>query len=108
MQEFQMSRQWRRIASATGTLAFLAAITAGSALAQDSKSSADGTYRDIQQSLGIVPGFFKEFPQLAIAGAWAEFKTLQLNPDTKLSGKMKELIGLAVAAQIPCHYCVYF
>ena len=33
---------------------------------------------------------------------------MQLNPHTALSGKEKELIGLAVAAQIPCTYCIYF
>ncbi|MBV9218182.1 MAG: carboxymuconolactone decarboxylase family protein [Methylobacteriaceae bacterium] len=35
-------------------------------------------------------------------------KGFQLNPNTRLSGKTKELIGLAVAAQIPCQYCIYF
>jgi len=35
-------------------------------------------------------------------------KSVQLNPNTKLNGKTKELIGLAIAAQIPCHYCIYF
>ena len=35
-------------------------------------------------------------------------KGFQLNPGTQLSGKAKELIGLAVAAQIPCQYCIYF
>jgi AhpD family alkylhydroperoxidase len=29
------------------------------------------------------------------------------NPKGALDGKTKELIGLAVAAQIPCQYCVY-
>jgi AhpD family alkylhydroperoxidase len=76
------------------------------ASAQD--ASAQATYRDIEQTLGMVPTFFKLFPEAAIAGAWNEFKSLQLNPGTKLSGKSKELIGLAVAAQIPCHYCIYF
>lgn len=71
-------------------------------------ASAEETYRDIEQTLGLVPSFFKAFPDTAIAGAWAEFKSLQLNPQTQLSGKEKELIGLAVAAQVPCHYCVYF
>ena len=52
--------------------------------------------------------FFKAFPEVGIAGAWAEFKSVQLNPDTALDGKTKELIGLAVASQIPCEYCVYF
>src|SRR6202043_192852 len=48
------------------------------------------------------------FPQSGIAGAWDEFKTVQLNPNTALDGKTKQLIGLAVAAQIPCQYCIYF
>ena len=34
-------------------------------------------------------------------------KGLQLNPATALPGKIKELVGLAVSAQIPCEYCVY-
>ena len=55
-----------------------------------------------------MPGFFKVFPQSGIAGAWDEFKTVQLSPNTALDGKTKQLIGLAVAAQIPCQYCIYF
>jgi AhpD family alkylhydroperoxidase len=74
--------------------------------AQDSTAAA--TYRDIEQTLGSVPGFFKQFPEAGIAGAWSEFKSVQLNAKTKLDGKTKELIGLAVSAQIPCQYCVYF
>lgn len=66
------------------------------------------TYKDIESTLGSVPGMFKVFPEEGIAGAWAELKTVQLNPKTALSGKEKELIGLAVAAQIPCTYCIYF
>ena len=70
--------------------------------------SAQAAYRDIEATLGMVPGFFKAFPEVGIAGAWGEFKSVQLNPNTALSGKTKELIGLAVAAQIPCSYCIYF
>jgi AhpD family alkylhydroperoxidase len=76
------------------------------ASAEDAGS--DAAYRDIEQTLGSVPTFFKMFPQTGIAGAWGEFKSVQLNPNTRLSGKVKELIGLAVAAQIPCTYCIYF
>ena len=64
------------------------------------------------------PSTSSEYPQLVlpqgatadylIAGAWAEFKSVQLNPNTKLDGKTKELIGLAVSAQVPCQYCIYF
>ena len=63
---------------------------------------------DIRATLGLVPGFFELFPSEGLAGAWTEFKNFQLNPTTALSPKYKELIGLAVAAQIPCHYCVVF
>ena len=71
-------------------------------------ATAQATYRDIEQTLGFVPSFFKLFPEAGIAGAWAEFKSVQLSPKTKLDGKTKELMGLAVASQIPCQYCVYF
>ncbi len=70
--------------------------------------TADETYQDIEQTLGLVPKFFLLFSKEGIAGAWSEFKGLQLNPYTSLNGKQKELIGLAVAAQIPCEYCIYF
>jgi AhpD family alkylhydroperoxidase len=86
----------------------IAASVAGMILA-DSAKAQDGpaTYRDIEATLGSVPTFFKLFPEEGIGGAWTEFKTVQLNPKTALSGKEKELIDLAVAAQIPCSYCVY-
>jgi AhpD family alkylhydroperoxidase len=91
-------------------IAFVTATAFGAltwpAFAQETPSQA--TYRDIEQTLGSVPGFFKQLPATAIAGAWAEMKTFQLNPGTQLDGKTKELIGLAVAAQIPCQYCIYF
>jgi AhpD family alkylhydroperoxidase len=84
---------------------FAALAMSPSALADD---SAAATYKDIEQTLGSVPGFFMAFPEVGVAGAWAEFKSVQLNPNTKLDGKTKELMGLAIASQIPCTYCVYF
>jgi AhpD family alkylhydroperoxidase len=69
---------------------------------------AKATYADMQKTLGLVPTFMKAFPEAGIAAAWDELKSLELNPHTALSPKTKELIGLAVAAQIPCKYCTYF
>jgi AhpD family alkylhydroperoxidase len=63
---------------------------------------------DIKSTLGFVPGFFAVFPEEGLPGAWDEFKTVQLNPKTAIPVKYKELIGLGVAAQIPCEYCIYF
>jgi AhpD family alkylhydroperoxidase len=69
-------------------------------------SAADAARADIQKTFGFVPDFIAKFPDVALPGAWEEMKTLQMNPNTALPCKMKELIGLAVAGQIPCHYCV--
>lgn len=71
-------------------------------------TDAKTTYQDIQKTLGIVPSFMKVYPEEGISAAWEEFKNVQLNINTELSAKEKELIGLSVAAQIPCHYCAYF
>jgi AhpD family alkylhydroperoxidase len=95
------------LAALTAVVA-LGTIAAVSQVATAQDQSAQATYRDIEKTLGVVPTFFKLFPEVGIAGAWAEFKSVQLNPKTKLDGKTKELIGLGLAAQIPCHYCVYF
>ena len=61
---------------------------------------------DIQKTLGFVPQFFQRLPEGMLSGTWEEMKTLQLNPTTALDGRSKELIGLAVAAQVPCRYCI--
>ena len=108
----------RRAASILGAVGLAGAIgvtaiaatpaTSPPATPMSADPSAQAAYHDIEATLGFVPGFFKAFPEAGIAGAWGEFKTVQLNPKTALSGKMKELIGLAVASQIPCTYCIYF
>lgn len=72
------------------------------------KKNNSAVLKDIKQTLGIVPTFLKQFPAEALPGAWEDMKMLQLSPDTALSGKEKELIGLAVSAQIPCKYCTLF
>jgi len=85
-------------------------LSANSTSAQDAavQDSAAAAYEDMEKTLGGVPSFFRAFPEVGIAGAWAEFKSVQLNPDTALDAKTKELLGLAVSSQIPCQYCIYF
>ncbi len=86
-------------------LAIVTVLALASTAAADDATT---TYQDIEKTLGLVPTFLKAFPEQGIAAAWGELKSVQLNPKTALSGKEKELIGLAVAAQVPCKYCVYF
>ena len=96
------------IGAVLGTAIAIGVVTGLAQFARADDDPAQAAYHDIEQTLGIVPGFFKAFPKSGIAGAWSEFKSIQLNPKTSLDGKTKELIGLAVSAQIPCQYCVYF
>lgn len=69
---------------------------------------AQQTYADIEKTLGSVPTFLRAFSEAGLPGAWQEMKSVQMSPDTALPPKVKELIGLAVAAQVPCEYCIYF
>ncbi len=71
-------------------------------------TSAAAAYCDIDNTLGLVPSFLARYPRVGIAAAWKLLRSVQLNPNTALSGEVKELIGLAVAAQFPCRYCVTF
>ena len=58
-------------------------------------------------TLGFVPSYFKTYPESAIAGAWAMTKGLLTDESNALEPKVKSLINLAVAAQIPCQYCIW-
>ena len=100
-----MRSTYRKAASLLGAVAVAGLLGLAGAQAED--ASAAAAYKDMQATLGMVPSFFKAFPESGVAGAWSEFKGVQLNPATALNNKTKELIGLAVASQIPCAYCVY-
>ena len=58
-------------------------------------SNMNGAVRDLHSA---SPEVMKTFSAMAVAA----------HGGSALDGKTKELIGLAVSAQIPCHYCVYF
>ena len=90
-------------------IAACALVFTGSARADATSKAADAraAREDIKKTLGFVPSFFNAFGDSALPGTWQEMKGLQLNPKTALSGRIKELIGLGVAAQVPCRYCVY-
>lgn len=67
----------------------------------------EDTLKDIQKTMGIVPGFMKALPRDALVNEWPNFKKYQLE-DSVIPGKYRELIGLAVAANIKCPYCQLF
>jgi len=92
----------------TTALAFLVLGAAAPARANPpvTSNAAAATRADVAKTLGFVPQFFTKFPEEMLPGVWEEMKTLQMNPSTALPGRTKELIGLAVAAQVPCRYCI--
>jgi AhpD family alkylhydroperoxidase len=93
-----------RIALALASLAAFSALAAAPAV-DPSKQAA---LADVQRTLGHTPAFLDAYPDAAVAAWWDELKNFQMNPNTALSGRVKELIGLGVAAQVPCEYCTYF
>src|SRR5262245_32568337 len=88
------------------TLGASTAALADKAPARAATGPAAEARADIGKTLGFVPQFFLDFPDAVLPGTWDEMKGLQLNPNTALAPKVKELIGLAVASQIPCKYCI--
>jgi AhpD family alkylhydroperoxidase len=96
-----MKLTYLAVAFAVATLAFAAPAQA------QQMPTPEQTYSDIQATFGFVPGYTKAYPKSAIAGAWAMSKGLAADPSNKLDPKVKSLINLAVAAQIPCQYCIW-
>jgi AhpD family alkylhydroperoxidase len=86
--------------------ALLVGLGIGGVRADAGQDTADAARKDIAKTLGFVPRFFQVMADAAVGGMWAEMKGLQLNPNSALPGKTKELVGLAVAAQVPCRYCI--
>lgn len=74
--------------------------------AQDN-SGYEKAKQEITETFGVFPDFFDAYPKHALPGAWENFKELE-TPESNISAKNRELIKLAVAAQIPCVYCVYY
>jgi AhpD family alkylhydroperoxidase len=91
----------------------LIAALATAALADNSKppaptAPAAATLKEIEQMMGFVPAFVRAVPQPLLPSWWQTAKDFEMNPTTALDGKTKQLIGLAVAAQIPCEYCIIY
>ena len=78
-----------------------------SPVAADATSS-KAAVAEMKSMLGGVPAEMKVYPESARAAGWELMKSTDLSKSKALGAKVRELIGLAVAAQIPCQYCVYY
>lgn len=64
--------------------------------------------KELTEAFGFVPAFVNTLPPLEARLWWNAVRDFQLSDKTNLDNKTKELIGLGVSSQIPCHYCVLF
>ena len=102
------SRHWRQPVGIMAILVLFAfAIVPGNTGAMDAKSS-EAAIAEMKEVFGGVPTELQLYPVTARAAGWAMMKSTDLNENTALPAKIRELIGLAVAAQIPCEYCVHY
>jgi AhpD family alkylhydroperoxidase len=62
------------------------------------------TLKDIEKTIGIVPGFMKALPEEVLVADWSLWKKYTLG-ETAIPAKYRELGGLSVAANIKCPYC---
>jgi AhpD family alkylhydroperoxidase len=67
----------------------------------------EDTLMDIKKTFGFVPGFMKGLPQDVLMHDWPLMKKYTLG-ESKVPAKYRELLGLAVAANIKCPYCQLF
>lgn len=67
----------------------------------------EDTLKDIERSIGIVPGFMKALPQDVLVKDWALFKKYVLG-ESMIPAKYREFIGLAISANTRCPYCQLF
>ena len=62
-------------------------------------------YRDAEAIFGLVPGFIREVPDVALRHLYRFFRGVELE-QTLIPDKYKVLISLAAASVIPCRYCI--
>ena len=89
------------------TVLFTVITISSSLIAQDSDTESwNKAQAEMKAKFGEVPVMFTKLPLHVRASAWEWFKSVN-SPNSAIPAKYGELIGLAVAAQIPCEYCVY-
>lgn len=64
-------------------------------------------YKEMKDTFGFVPTFFKSVPEDVIVSEWQLYKRIELEEGI-IPGKYRQLMGVAIAAATKCRYCVFF
>jgi AhpD family alkylhydroperoxidase len=97
-----------RLALAATVVASLAgaAFAPSTAAYAEEPASKEQILAGVAGMLGFVPTFMQQMPRATLPVAIAGYTSLEAG-ETALPAKTKYLISLAVAAQIPCQYCIW-
>lgn len=69
--------------------------------------SYEDTRAEIEETMGEVPGYFDALNETDLMNEWPTFRYHAFG-ETEIPPKYKELIGLAIAANLKCPYCQLF
>ena len=69
--------------------------------------SATDVREDMEETFGMVPSPLDAIPEADVASEWPFFKKYTVG-ESEIPAKYRELMGLAVAANIRCPYCLHF
>jgi AhpD family alkylhydroperoxidase len=65
------------------------------------------TVKEIENTFGSMPEFFKDTPQDVLTQMWSLMKKYELG-DSVIPQKYREMMALAAAAAMKCPYCQTF
>ncbi|HPG23662.1 MAG TPA: carboxymuconolactone decarboxylase family protein [Amaricoccus sp.] len=71
------------------------------------ETSADDIRKEAAETFGAALPEIENYPDSMLGGAWAWMNDVE-DGEGALDTKTMQLIGLAVAAQIPCQYCTHY
>lgn len=94
------------LAAAVATAAAVAVLAPPTAALSEEPASKAEILAGVEQMLGFVPTFLRQMPAATLPIGIAGYTHLEAG-ETALPAKTKYLISLAVAAQIPCQYCIW-
>ena len=72
------------------------------------KLSRNEAEKQMQEMLGFKPEFLSHLPEHGFGAMWSVMRDTDLDMNTALDPKTKDLIALSVAAHMKCKYCIYF
>ena len=84
---------------------FIAMAAATTALADEQTPS--DVRAEARAAFGLALPEIENYPDSAVVGAWSWMQDVEDGRGV-IDPKTAQLIGLAVASQIPCEYCIYY